>query len=69
MCNKTLQLYNYVFLQREREERAKHLEEKKAQLAAAMEEAKLQEQAHRNAIRAQQEVAEIRAYKKAYGKV
>ena len=34
-----------------------------------MDEARLQEQAHRNALRAQQQMAEIRAYEKAYGKV
>ena len=34
-----------------------------------MDEARLQEQAWRNAIRAQQEIAEVRAYEKTYGKV
>ena len=55
--------------QQQRLERVRRLEEKKAELAAAMEEARLQEQAHRNALRAEQEVAEIRAYERAFGKV
>ena len=55
--------------QQQRAEQVKRLEQKKAELAAAMEEARLQEQARRNAVRAQQEIAEVQAYEKAYGKV
>jgi hypothetical protein len=55
--------------EQEREERGRKLRQKKAELEAAMNEARLQEQARRNALRVQQQMAEIRAYEKAYGKV
>jgi hypothetical protein len=54
--------------EQEREERGRKLRQKKAELEAAMNEARLQEQARRNALRVQQQMAEIRAYEKAYGK-
>ena len=56
-------------MQHERAERVKRLEQKKAELAAAMEDMRLQEQARRNALRVQQELAEVRAYDKTFGKV
>ena len=56
-------------MQQEREETCRKLRRKKAELEAAMDEARLQEQARRNALRVQQQVAEIRAYEKAYGRV
>ena len=56
-------------MQQEREERGRKLRQKKAELEAAMNEARLQEQARRNALMVQQQMAEIRAYEKAYGKV
>ena len=56
-------------MQQERAERSRKLRQKKVELEAAMDEARLQEQARRNALRVQQQMAEIRAYEKAYGKV
>ena len=56
-------------MQHERAERVKRLEQKKADMAAAMEDVRLQEQARRNALRVQQEMAEISAYEKTFGKV
>ncbi len=44
-------------------------DEKKAKLRKEIEEAKLLEQAKRNAARAQQELTEMVAYEKQYGKV
>ena len=56
-------------MQHERAERVKRLEQKKADMAAAMEDVRLQEQARRNALRVQQEMAEVNAYEKTFGKV
>ena len=67
-CWLTLSLLCFC-VQHERAERVKRLEQKKAELAAAMEDMRLQEQARRNALRVQQELAEVRAYDKTFGKV
>ena len=44
-------------------------EEERRKLQQTMEDAKLNEQAKRNAFRAQQEVSEMMAYERQYGKV
>ncbi len=46
----------------------KRLERNKKKLQAAIEEARLIDQAHRNAACAQQEMAEAMTYQKRYGK-
>lgn len=59
-------------IQAEQEKRAmvqQKREEERRKVKQAIEDAKLKEQARRNAFRAQQEVSELMAYERQYGKV